>query len=374
MLLVLLFVSCGGKKEIPELLEGGYSSHLINFDEAKPEIDLDVDNLQDILVLLHHRITPGEIKNHFQLTDKIWNERINYLFGQGLIKKYGDSSFVPTVLVLDEENGKTLKILTDSLGNELSGIAIDRLNKIKEAYHRISSLKNIPFDNTSLLILGGFVHDFDQLKVYQEQFIKALVPTRGNTNYYMCLLQNRKKEENPKLYKTIYYDYTSFQLGSFASTFYERNTATYSTSDLIDSFGKPETESDDQYQITILNELINLNKNSNYNPNEKIFNGFIKNGIVVNGKPTVPYFTKEDFKQVKELYASSSQDIINYFENRQTLFVKWFLNSPYREETSYKEWMFWVYKLITAKTIDVLVQKSYIKTFGGNTASFIIEK
>ncbi|KAF0151127.1 MAG: Uncharacterized protein FD143_2232 [Ignavibacteria bacterium] len=374
ILTVSLFASCSNKKEIPQLLEGNFSMHTITFEEDKPNINLEKDNLKDILVLLHHRKTPLEIKKHFKMNDSIWNERTNFLFGEGLIKKFNDSSFIPTIFVLDEENGIALRKFTDSLGIEMSGIAIDRLSKIKEAYQKISSLKNIPFENLSMLVLGGVVHDFEQLRIYQEQFIKAFVPQRGNTNYYMCLLQNRRKESNPKFYETLYYNYPAFYLVSFASTYYERNIATYSTSELTRDFEKPVTESDSVYQFYLLKEIIKLNINPDYKPGENIYNGFVKTGMVVNEKSTIHFLTKEDFEKVKTFYSSASQDIINYFENRQTLFVKWYLNSPYREETSYKEWTMWVYKMITAKAVDVLAEKSYIKTFGGNTAAFIVEK
>jgi hypothetical protein len=105
-----------------------------------------------------------------------------------------------------------------------------------------------------------------------------------------------------------------------------------------------------------------------------MLDGFNRYGIVLKDKSIIPVLSKADQQKLVELSNFVTQDIINYFNNRQTLFVKWYLNSQYREETSYKEWMIWVYKMITAKTIDVLLEKSYIKSFSGNTASFILEK
>lgn len=375
VVLILIVAACGSKKEIPELLEGNYRAHIVSFEGSQPVINLDRDNLKEILILFHHRKTPGEIKKHFQLTDSIWNERINYLFGESLIKKFDDSSFIPTIFVLDEEDGRLLKKLTDSLGAEMSGIAIDRLNKIKSIYTRIPSLKNIPFDHASMLILGGVIHDGVQLKNYQEQFIKAFVPHRGSSNYYLSLIQNEEAERsNPKVYETRYYNYPAFTLGSFTASVYERNIATYATSELTKDFGKPAAENDSVFQITLLSELIKMSKNAEYKPAAKMLDGFNRYEIVSKGKSTIPVLSKADQQRLEELSNVVAQDIINYFENRQTLFVKWYLNSQYREEVSYKEWMIWVYKMITAKTIDVLIEKSYIKTYGGNTASFIIEK
>ena len=375
IVLAVTVAACGSKKEIPELIEGNYRAHTVSFEENKPVINLEKDNLKEILILLHHRKSPGEIRKHYQLSDSTWNERINYLFGEGLIKKFDDSSFIPTFFVLDEENGASLKKFTDSLGAEMSGIAIDRLNKIREVYAKIPSFKNIPFDYVSMFILGGLIHDGAQLKNYQDQFVKAFIPHRGGSNYYLSLIQNEEaNSSSPKIYETRYYNYPAFTLGSFASTVYERNIATYATSELTKNFGKPAAESDSVYQITLLNELVWMSKSGGYKPPAKILDGFKRYGILANGKSTIPVLSKVDRLRLDELSNVATQDIINYFENRQTLFVKWYLNSQYREETSYKEWMIWVYKLITAKTIDVLIEKSYIKTLGGNTASFILEK
>lgn len=375
LVLLLIITSCGSKKEIPKLLESSYRLHTVSFEVNKPAVNLEENKLKDILILLHHRVTAGEIKKHFQLSDSVWNERVNYLFGEGLIKKFTDSSFIPTILVLDEENGRSLKKLTDSLGGEMSAIAIDRLNKIKEVYAKIPSFRNLPFDYGSMFILGGVLHDGAQLKNYQDQFIKAFIPNRGSGYYYMSLVQNEEaKSSSPKIYETRYYNYPAFTLGSFASSVYERNIATYATSELTKDFGKPTTESDSVYQITMLNELIKMSKSNGYKPSVRILDGFNRYGIVLKGKPTVPVLSKGDQQRLIELSNVVAQDIINYFENRQTLFVKWYLNSQYREEVSYKEWMIWVYKMITAKTVDVLIEKSYIKIFGGNTASFILEK
>jgi hypothetical protein len=375
ILLIFIVAACGGKKEIPKLLEENYHTYTVSFDKKQPEANLEKDNLKSILILLHHRFKPSEIKQHFGLSDSIWSEQMNFLFGEGLIKKFEDSSFIPTFLILDEENGKQLKKFTDSLGKEMSGIAIDRLSKIKEAYSKIPSLKNIPFDYSSMFILGAVLHDGVQLKNYQDRFIKSFVPHRGDNHYYLLLMETGNEENmNPKIFETRYYEYPSFTLGSFSSSAYERNIATYATSELVNDFGKSVTESDSIYQITLLNELVKMNRNDGYLPPKNIVSGFERNGVIVKGKSTVPVISKIDQQKIAELGALIEPDIINYFENRQTLFVKWYLNSQYREETSYKEWMIWVYKMIAAKTIDVLIEKSYIKTFGGNTASFILEK
>jgi hypothetical protein len=84
-------------------------------------------------------------------------------------------------------------------------------------------------------------------------------------------------------------------------------------------------------------------------------------GLTKNGKALIPVLSKIESSQFYKIAEVIKTDLINYFENRQTIFVKKYLESQYREETSYKEWMIWVYKMISAKAIDKLIEKGIIK-------------
>lgn len=376
LILITLFINaCSSKKAIPELLKNNYKANTIYFEEPKPGLDLEGDNLKEILVLLHARVDAEKIKEHFNMNDSVWNERLNILFGEGLIKKSNDGVFLPTCFVLDNDEAATLKKFTDSLGTKMSGIVIDRLPQVKHAYNSITSFSRLPFDNVSMFILGAVLHDKWQMNLYHDQFIKAFAPHRGAASYYLALIQN-DEVMNPviPIYETKFYDYTDFQFGTFAHTGTERAIVTFATSELIKNFGKDPTVSDSVFQIALINEMVKLNKNPNYKIQQNILNGFEVSGLVLNSKPTVAFVSKADQGKLNNLTSVIESDIVRFFEERQTLFVKHYLNSPYREETSYKEWMMWLYKLITAKTIDVLIQRSIIKEPVGRTASFIFEK
>lgn len=376
LLPILLFASCSHKKEIPELLEGKFTPHFITFDNSKPKLNLDEGHLKEILVLLHHRVPEEKMKNYLKINDSTWNDKINYLFGLGLVKKNSNGYFLPTFFLLDNDNANSLKNFVDSLGTEMSGIAQDRLGLIKEECSKIPSLKNIPFEYISLFIIGSAAHDYWQEKFYQDQFIKSFMPHRGSLYYYFALVQT-DENENPaiKFYETNFYDYPGFKFGAYAYAGNESNLAVFPTSILKNIFGKADTESDSLFQIKLIADLINLGKNGTYKVPQKEIEGFEHFGLILNGKTTVPFLTKADEQKLYNVAGVITRDLVSYFENRQTLFVKRYLNSQYREETNYKEWITWIYKMISSRAVDELIKKKIIRIPDKNrNAVFIIQK
>ena len=376
LLLILPFLSCSHKKEIPELLEGKFTSHFITFDYTQPKLNLEDGHLKELLVLLHHRVPDKEIKKYLKMNDSVWNDKINFLFGRGLIKKNNDGYFLPTFFLLDSDNANSLKSFVDSLGIEMSGIAKDRLGKIKEECAKIPALKNIPFEYLSLFILGSVVHDYWQEKFYQDQFIKSFMPHRGNGYYYFAMIQTDESESSAiNLYETNFYEYPGFKFGSYAHTGEHFNIATCPTSALKNSFGKPDTENDSLFQKELITDLIDLEKKGTAKISDKKIDGFEKFGMMLNKKPVIPILTKSDEEKLYNIAEIITKDLVNYFENRQTVFVKRYLNSQYREETNYKEWMTWLYKMISSRAVDELINKKIIRLINNNPNTvFVIQK
>lgn len=373
LVLLITIVSCTKKKEISELLNGNFSQNIISFEEKPVKLILSKTDI-DILILLHNRFSDEEIKSHLKFSDSLWNYKINYLFGNGLIKKKENGSFLPTIFILDKDNSKELKKFTDSLGAELSLITIDRLEKIKASAAKINSFKNIPFENISFFALGSVIHDCWQLKFYQDEFLKSFIPSRGTSNFYFALFQNDNLYgQTFRIYHTYFYDYPNYQFVTFGLSDFDYNIPTFPTSELNKSFGKDPQVGDSVFQIKLINELIKLWRSHNYKPEKRIEEGFEKYGLVKNGKTLVPVLSKNEKIQLYKIAEVIKPDLISYFENRQTLFVKKYLESQFRDETSYKEWMAWIYKMITAKSIDKLIEKGIIKQ-GITSPSIIIEK
>ena len=328
VLLILLLTACSSKKNISDVLRNNFEFRTISNGYSTPFISLKKDHLKEILLLLHYKFTPEKIKEHFNLNDSVYNIRINDLFGEGLIKKTSKGDFVPTCMVVDAEEGKTIKNTADSLGKEMSGIAIDRIEKIKMAYSKISSFKKIPFENLSLFILGNVLHNYWQMKSIEERFIKSFPPQRGSGRYYLALLQNQNGNN-------------SEPFGLFSNRFSTIGNYT------IDLYGNKFNEGFPSYTEKELDVLLKA-----------------KN-------PTFQFVSETDQKKFDELARIITQDLLNYLERNRPLFVKIYLNSVYKDQTSFREWFVWYYQFMIAKTTNVLIEKGFIQKQSLNNVSYV---
>lgn len=330
-LVFLLLTACGSKKNIPDVLQNKYEVRTISNNFSLPTVDLEKDYLKEILLLLHYNFTTEKIKEHFNMSDSIYSIRINYLFGEGLIKKTSSGDFVPTCMIIDSDEGKIIKNNADLLGREMSDIAIDRILKIKEAYAKIPSFKKIPFENASLFILGNALHNYWQMKFIEEKYVKSFPPQRGSSRYYLALLQNQNKsgEEPFGLYDNRYEQTGNYIINAYGNKF----------------------SVDDQRLV------------------EKEIDQFVKNR-----KLSFPLISTADQKKLEELALIITQDLLNYLERNRPLFVKLYLNSVYKDQTSFREWFMWFYQFMITKTTSTLIEKGFIKSFSSGSVEVVLEK
>ncbi len=326
---ILLLTACSSKKNISDVLQNKYEIRTISHDFSIPVIDLEKDNLKEILLLLHYNFKAEKIKEHFNMKDSVYNVRINDLFGEGLIKKNSGGDFVPTCVIVDADEGKIIKNTADSLGREMSGIAIDRFEKIKSAYSKIPSFKKIPFENVSLFILGNVLHNYWQMKFIEERFIKSFPPQRGGSRYYLALLQNQNENN-------------SEPFGLFSNKF--KTIGNYTVGQFGNGFnGDPPSYTE--------KELDNLFRTKN---------------------SKLQFVSGTDQKKFEDIALIITQDLLNYLERNRPLFVKLYLNSVYKDQTSFREWFVWFYQFMIAKTTNVLIEKGFIQKRSLNNVSYVL--
>ncbi|MCX6169708.1 MAG: hypothetical protein NTX65_10215 [Ignavibacteriales bacterium] len=330
-LLVILISSCSHKKDIPETLQNKFEVRSISNDFSVPAINLNERHLKEILILLHNKFAAAEIKEYFKLSDNDYNLCINDLFGEGLIRVTSNGEFAPSCVVINFEDGNKIKITADSLGKEMSLIAIDRLAKIKEACQKIPAFKNISFDAASLFILGNVVHNYWQMPNVADKFIKADPTHRGANRYYLTILENK-------------IDNNSEPFDLFSNRF--QLSGNY----IFGCYGNRFAKSDSLIKRAELDKLLN-DKNS-----------------------AVPVLNAKDQKMLSDLASIISRDLINYLERNRTLFVKLYLNSIYKDQTSFREWFAWFYQFIITQTTKTLIEKGFIKPPPTEYSEFIFTK
>lgn len=317
-LTLITITSCSHKKDISEIFQNKFGVLVISDNFVMPAVNLEENHLKDILVLLHNNFSAEEIKEYFQINDNTYNLYINNLFGEGLVKKTSEGNFVPTCMIIDAENKNQLKKTADSLGREMSLIAIDRLAKIKDVYKTISAFKNIPFEEASLFILGNVVHNYWQMPVIEEKFIKAEAPHRGVNRYYLAIVKNNINDKSPSL---DLYTNRFQKIGNYLAGYYGSNV-------------------DERDSILTKSELGKIIKKNN---------------------PSILLLKMEDQKKLNEIASIISPDLLNYLEKNRTLFVKLYLNSVYKDQTTFREWFVWYYQFMISQVNETLIEKGFIK-------------
>jgi len=316
-LFLLVITACTTKKDINEVLQGTFVIKTIPQNDSI-ETELNKKYFKEILILLHNNFDKDKIKHHLGLSDIEYEEKINYLYANSLIKKKDDGTFVPSCMIVDFENQKQLKRIAEPIGKIAAEIIIARLPMIKNFYSKHftnvnnkqkSELQKNSFEDMSLLILSNVVLNKWQLENIQERFIKSFPPRRGNKNFYAALFQ--LKDDNNSL---IYFE--------------------KSINDSIKVYSK-------NYSV------------------ENSFNVASKN--FTNYKNIVLQINKGEEKYFEQMASIITKDLIENLNKQKPKLVKYYLNSVYKEETSFWEWLNWLYQFIIAEATDELIQRGYIK-------------
>ncbi len=314
MFLLIIFSSCNKEKNINEILNGKFVFVTIPQNDSI-ETEFNQKQLKKLLVLLHNRVPESEIKNLLGLNNIQYQEKINQLFGSSLIKKKEDGSFVPTCMIIDTINQRELKNIASPIGKLVAEIVIDRLPLIKSLYLKFlmnnsqkgKTLTGFSFDEISLFLLSNVILNEWQLKNIQEKFIKSHPPSRERDNYYAAL----------------------FQLDNYNSINVFLNRSILNDNYLKKFYSKIIKENDFVYP-------------SSYN--------YIK----------IPYEKKYE-KLFENMASIVAKDLIENLEKKKPLLVKYFLNSVYKDEISFREWLMWVYQFIVTEATEYLIKKDIIK-------------
>ncbi len=317
-LFILVITSCSTKKNINEVLQGAFIIKTIPQNDSI-ETELNKKYFKEILILLHNNFDKDKIKKHLGLNDAEYEEKINFLYGNSLIKKKDNGTFVPSCMIVDLENREQLKNIAKPIGKTAAEIIVARLSKIKSFYSehfteadykRKSEFVKNSFDAVSLFVLSNVVLNKWQLKNIQENFIKSLPPKRGNKKFYAALFQ--LKDSNDSL---IYFEKAYKELDDsikvYSKNYFEKNSYQVASKKIMDYV------------------VLQINKNE-----EKYFD---------------------------EMAAIISNDLIENLNKQKPKLVKYYLNSVYKEETTFWEWLNWLYQFIVTEATDELIQKGYIK-------------
>ena len=182
--LLFLFSFCYCQ-EIAKILESKYETKMISSGKNYPTISLQKNNLDDISILLHHRVPIEDIQKYYNWPDSLFQTKLEMLLQQDLIKKDKEYDYLPTAMVITLQEGEQLKKDAEIFADNVSEMIIEILPEIKKEYAELKGFKHIDFSRASLFILSNVMLDNWQINNVENSFLKAERTSRNNMNYYL---------------------------------------------------------------------------------------------------------------------------------------------------------------------------------------------
>lgn len=376
MSLLLILISCSSKQDISKMLKADsgfdiYPQHL-----RSSIIDLNQKNMKEIILLLHNRVETEEIIDHFNIKKDDYDLIINTLYGEGLLKKSTDGKFIPACMVINSENEKEIRKVAGEFGSKISEIIIDRYQKIRDSKKIIPAFAQESFEHASIFILYNVLLDKWQIKNIEERYLRAEPPQRSGNRYYLLIHQIDHEARSNKLslmdnWCAEYKDYYFCTLGDVWNGF---NLANISRDKLITDFGMNQSQDYDAFKENLISNLFISQKGSIHSAPPDYSNQFQKYGIIKNNRLSLTRISSRDNKALFEIAEIITDDLINYLNNQRPRLVKHYLQSIYKEETSFREWSFWIYKYMITEAANNLIEKDYIKITDNNMFNYVIDK
>jgi hypothetical protein len=176
---LLLINACSREKTPGDFLGSEYEF------VTSPPANLELSERQkEYLILFKHGFSNDEIINYFK-TDKMrFDEEINFLFSNNLIKK-SDNKFLPAFLVISYDDYNDMLNKLDTLIKDVREIALDRLGKMESEYNQ--NKMNMPFKDAAYYV----IRDYAVMKNLSDFVIKTETPTRGTARFYAALFEKK---------------------------------------------------------------------------------------------------------------------------------------------------------------------------------------
>lgn len=369
--LLFLFSFCYCQK-IAKILESKYEAKMISSGKNYPTVSLQKNNLDDISILLHHRVPVEDIKKYYNWPDSIFQTKLEMLLKQDLIKKDKEYDYLPTAMVITLQEGEKLKKDAEIFADSVSEMIIELLPEIKKEYAELKGFKHIDFSRASLFILSNVMLDNWQINKVENTFLKAERTSRNNMNYYFSF---QEKRNNDKREAFNIYGNTSRMYGSILSIFIgkamyfglygnERDGINFNTltkKQLQEWFGPEETENIKSFKKKLLRKLLKLSNNPNYKIKDTYKQGFNKIDMMEGNILTIPIFSFSDNKKLNKIANFITNNLIDLFEKNRDILEKNYKKSSYCNEITFEEYFIWWYHIFYTEVTENFISKGHIK-------------
>ncbi|MDX8366276.1 hypothetical protein [Cytobacillus sp. IB215665] len=360
------------KAMLLNLRQNDYESRLISTGNNYPDIDISKDQLNELCVLLHARVSMDEIVSLLSISEVDLMQKIDKLRLEGLVK-YVNNYFLPTFPIVSEDDGRELYQLSRKIGQNIVKLICGKMHEIKEETYNIPAFQKFTFEELSLFMLSDVLLDNFQIQNVEKLYLKSEKPNRNNKHYFFALLA---KNPNSSLEPFGIYGNDYRQMGKYTYCMYGNSRynkdqfLTLSTEQLENHFNYSSINIVQSKEL-ILDRIVEHYDGDATLP-KQIQMGLEKLHLLYNEKLMLPILNENEYGSLFDIAGVIRDDLIYILLCYHNDLVNYFSQSLYAEETTYGEFFLWYYHFFYTFVTEELIKSRNIVLPKGQVFNYMI--
>ncbi|MEY2301060.1 hypothetical protein [Bacillus tropicus] len=329
--------------------------------------------LQYLLVMLHLGFESNIVKMVLGWTNEEFEERINSLEVEGLLKQTG-GRYYPTCMVITACEGKKLYNLCEPLIKQTKQtlkIIENHSNQIEWFSKRIDAFNHLSKESYSLLLYSGVLLDFGQINYIEENYLKKKRPLRNKKRYYYAIQEQELADiEAFGMYGNTYLDLGEVQIGLYGNSRYSTLNLITANNEIFEEYFQ-NTNTDINYKKKqLVKGFVAADRQKDLHLNVV----YEKLGLYQNSQPAIPVFKRTDLSTLNEIVNTISEDLVLLFNENDKPLKQYFASSRYSKEITYEEFFIWWYHFFYTKVTEELIKQGVIITSTQKNQTYIIHQ
>ncbi|WP_237980423.1 hypothetical protein [Bacillus thuringiensis] len=350
------------------ILHTAYEAKMISSGDNSPSIKIKRTKLQYLFIMFHLGFDSNVIKTMLSWTNGEFEEHVNSLELEGLLKKTG-GRYYPTCMVITACEGKNLYNLCEPLIKPTLKIIENYSSQIEAISKRIDTFNHVSKESYSLLLYSGVLLDFGQINYIEENYLKKKRPLRNKKRYYYAIQEQELTDKEAfGMYGNTYLNLGEVQIGLYGNSRYSTLNLITADNETFEEYFQ-NTNTDIHYKkkqlvkgFVAADRQIDLHLNIVY---EKL-------GLYQNSQPVIPVFKSTDLSILNEIANTISKDLVLLFKENDKPLKEYFVSSRYSKEITYEEFFIWWYHFFYTKVTEELIKQGVIITSAQENQTYII--
>jgi len=364
-----------------EQLSERYQHAVISRGDHYPGVDVERDQLDAVLVLLHRDASLPEIAEALDLAPQALQDRIARLVAEGLVGRGEAGRYRPAAPVISLDDAARHFSVERALVDETADLIVSHLPGIRARAVATPGLEDFPFENASLLILSNVVLDNPQIDTVEADFLDVRRPLRGGGRYYFSLNEGEPDSETDRfgIYGNHWNDYGDVGVGLYGNRRYvgHPNLVTVGAQDLVERFGfEPGSGlSVADARAVIARDLVRLARTAGTDDiPEARRRGMAWLGLIdEHDRVLVPILTSHGQAGLQAIADHIAADLLGLLERHRRGLRARFAGTPYaRDGVRFEEWFIWWYHFFYTEVTDVLIERGAITLPRGGNATYLV--